>query len=62
MTASGDTLIDAHVADGDIVVLSRSKSARNGDIVLALIDDGGPVLIFYSKDGNRIKLPRQRED
>lgn len=56
VTASGDTLIDAHVADGDTVVLSRSKSARNGDIVLALIDDGSPVLRFYSKDGSRIKL------
>ncbi|MDB5341313.1 MAG: LexA repressor [Planctomycetaceae bacterium] len=56
VTASGDTLIDARVADGDTVVLSRSKSARNGDIVLALIDDGSPVLRFYSKDGNRIKL------
>ena len=56
VTASGDTLLDAHVADGDTVVLSRSKIARNGDIVLALIDDASPVLRFYSKDGNRVKL------
>ena len=34
----GDSMIDAHILDGDIVVLEDRKEARNGDIVAALID------------------------
>jgi len=34
----GDSMIDAHVLDGDIVILEDRKEARNGDIVAALID------------------------
>lgn len=46
-----------HVADGDTVVLRRSKTAQNGDIVLALIDGSKPpVLRVYHKEGNRIRL------
>ena len=56
VTASGDTLVDAHVADGDTVILTRSKSARDGDIVLALIDGADPVLRIYRKEANRVRL------
>jgi len=56
VTASGETLVDVHVADGDTVILTRSKSARDGDIVLALVDGGDPVLRIYRKDANRIRL------
>src|SRR3954465_15932059 len=34
----GDSMIDAHILDGDIVILEDRKDARNGDIVAALID------------------------
>ena len=34
----GDSMIDAHILDGDIVILEDRKEARNGDIVAALID------------------------
>lgn len=35
----GDSMIGAHILDGDIVILEDSKEAQNGDIVAALIDD-----------------------
>jgi repressor LexA len=35
----GDSMIDAHILDGDIVILEDRKEARNGDIVAALIDN-----------------------
>jgi repressor LexA len=34
----GDSMIDAHILDGDIVILEDRKEAKNGDIVAALID------------------------
>lgn len=34
----GDSMIDAHILDGDIVILEDRKDAHNGDIVAALID------------------------
>src|SRR5438034_4328121 len=34
----GDSMIDAHIIDGDIVILEDSKEVHNGDIVAALID------------------------
>src|SRR3954469_22793875 len=34
----GDSMIDAHILDGDIVILEDRKDAQNGDIVAALID------------------------
>lgn len=56
ITASGDVLAGVHVADGDTVVLTRSKAARNGDIVLALVDGSSPVLRVYHKVANQISL------
>ena len=34
----GDSMIGAHIVDGDLVILEQSKDAHNGDIVAALID------------------------
>ena len=56
VTATGDALAGVHVADGDTVVLTRSKAARNGDIVLALVDGSSPVLRIYHKAANQISL------
>ena len=56
VTATGDFLADFHVVDGDTVILTRSKSARDGDIVLALADGTLPVLRVYRKAANQIRL------
>src|SRR5437868_14180265 len=39
LRVSGDSMIGAHILDGDIVILEQSKEVHNGDIVAALIDD-----------------------
>jgi repressor LexA len=39
LRVQGDSMIDAHILDGDIVILEDRKEARNGDIVAALIDN-----------------------
>src|SRR5215469_9005327 len=56
VTATGETLADAHVTDGDTVVLRRTKSAQDGDIVLALVDGTDPVLRIYYKEAHRVRL------
>ena len=56
VTATGDFLADFHVVDGDTVILTRSKSARDGDLVLAMVDGSSPVLRVYRKTANQIRL------
>ena len=56
VTATGDVLADFHVIDGDTVILTRSKTARDGDIVLALADGTLPLLRVYRKTANQIRL------
>src|SRR5947209_13363251 len=48
----GDSMIGAHILDGDVVILEQSKEAHNGDIVAALID-GETTLKRYVVDRGR---------
>jgi len=48
----GDSMIDAYILDGDIVILEQSKEVHNGDIVAALID-GETTLKRYVVDHGR---------
>lgn len=43
----GDSMIEAGINDGDYVVVREQQVANNGDIVVALIDDGATVKRFY---------------
>lgn len=56
VTVTGDILEDWQVIDGDTVIFTRGKSARNGDIVLALVDGASPVLRVFQKAANQIRL------
>ena len=48
----GDSMIGAHILDGDVVILEQSKEVHNGDIVAALID-GETTLKRYVVDHGR---------
>jgi repressor LexA len=53
----GDSMIDAMIAEGDIVVLRRQNVANNGDMVAAwLISDSRTTLKYYFHEGKRIRL------
>lgn len=56
----GDSMIDAGIFDGDYVVVREQRSADNGDIVVALIEDGATVKAFYKEEG-RIRLQPRNE-
>ncbi|MGI6221068.1 MAG: transcriptional repressor LexA [Coriobacteriales bacterium] len=55
LTVSGESMIEAGILDGDIVVVTEQSTARNGEIVVAMIDDEATVKTFYKEDG-RIRL------
>lgn len=56
----GDSMIDAGILDGDLVLVKKQNSAENGDIVVALIEDEATVKKFY-KEKNFIRLQPQNQ-
>ena len=56
LQVKGDSMVDDHIADGDFVVIEQSGDATNGDIVVALLDNGMATLKRYYKETTRIRL------
>lgn len=56
LRVSGDSMIDAHITDGDYVVVQRKQTARPGDMVVAQTGEGEATLKFWFPEGNRIRL------
>ena len=56
LNVKGDSMIQAGIFDGDYILVEEAATARNGDIVVALIDDSVTVKRFYKeKDGIRLQ-------
>jgi repressor LexA len=55
LRVKGDSMIDAAILDGDLIVVQPQQVADNGEIVVALLEDEATVKTFY-KEGNRIRL------
>ena len=55
LKVQGDSMVNAHILDGDYVLVRPQKTAANGEIVVALIDDEATVKRFYKK-AKRIEL------
>ena len=51
----GDSMIDEGILDGDLVIVRQQNTAKNGDIVVALIDGEATVKTFF-RERNRIRL------
>lgn len=47
----GESMIEAGILDGDLVIAEKTPFARNGEIVVALIDDEATVKTFYKENG-----------
>jgi repressor LexA len=65
LRVKGESMIDAGILDGDIVVVRRQQDARNGDIVVALAGDDeatdeATVKTFY-REGDRVRLQPENE-
>jgi repressor LexA len=57
LRVSGDSMIEAHIADGDLVLVRKQTSAVAGDIVAALVDDEATVKRFAVEGGTIILKP-----
>lgn len=56
LEVKGDSMIDAGINDGDIVVIREQITADNGDIVVALVEDSEATLKRFRRKGNMIAL------
>ncbi|HWZ33112.1 MAG TPA: transcriptional repressor LexA [Bryobacteraceae bacterium] len=53
----GESMIEDHICDGDFVLVQRATEARDGDIVVALVDGVETTLKrFYHEPGDRVRL------
>jgi len=56
LEVSGDSMIDAQIADGDYVVIRKQRTARDGQIAVVQTDDGEATLKRFYLEKNRIRL------
>lgn len=57
----GESMINVGIMDGDFVMVAQQQTARNGEIVVALIEDGATVKTFY-KEKDHIRLQPENDD
>ena len=51
LKVKGESMINAGILDGDMVLVEQTAAASNGDMVVALIEDGATVKTFYKEEG-----------
>ena len=56
LEVSGDSMVEEGILDGDFALIRKADSARDGEIVVALIDDEEATLKTYRREGQMIRL------
>jgi repressor LexA len=56
LKVTGDSMIEAQIADGDYVVVRKQRTARDGQIVVAMTEEGEATLKRFYLEKNRIRL------
>lgn len=51
LKVKGESMINAGILDGDYVLVEECKAAHNGEMVVALVEDGATVKTFYKEEG-----------
>ena len=51
LTVRGESMVNAGIFDGDMVLVEQRNFARNGEMIVALVDDGATVKTFYKEEG-----------
>ena len=60
LKVKGESMIEAGILNGDVVIVRKSAYADNGQIVVALIEDEATVKTFYKEDGHFRLQPENR--
>jgi repressor LexA len=56
LEVKGESMIEDQIAEGDFVVVKKQETARDGQIVVALLGDGEATLKRFFREGSRIRL------
>jgi repressor LexA len=56
LEVSGDSMVEAGILDGDYALIRRVDTARDGEIVVALIADAEATLKYFRREGSMIRL------
>jgi repressor LexA len=56
LKVKGDSMIDAHIEDGDYVVIKKQRTAHPGQMVIAQTPEGEATLKYWHPEANRIRL------
>ncbi len=61
LKVKGESMINIGIMDGDLLFVQVTNTARDGDVVVALVDDSATVKTFY-KEKDRIRLQPENDD
>ena len=61
LEVNGESMINAGIFDGDIVIVKREKVANNGEIVVAMTEDNEVTLKRFYKENNHIRLQPEND-
>jgi repressor LexA len=62
LEVSGDSMVEAGILDGDYALIRKADTAREGEIVVALVDDAEATLKYFRKEGAMVRLdPANRQ-
>jgi repressor LexA len=56
LEVSGDSMVDAGILDGDYALIRKADAAREGEIIVALVDDNEATLKFFRREGAMVRL------
>ena len=60
LRVQGESMIDAGILDGDVVIVNRTSYADNGEIVVAMVEDSATVKRFFKEDGHYRLQPENK--
>jgi repressor LexA len=56
LEVAGDSMVEAGILDGDFALIQRGETARDGQIVVALVDDSDATLKYFRREGSKVRL------
>lgn len=56
LEVSGDSMVEAGILDGDYALIRRTEVARDGEIVVALVDENEATLKYFRREGQMVRL------
>lgn len=60
LKVKGESMVNAGIFDGDTILVEKCPSAKNGDMVVALVDDSATVKTFY-REGDHVRLQPEND-